>query len=150
MAGLQNVSSIPSVIMDMLTRFRVHFMLGARFFQVRQSSFQGIIGAKNVDIHHRFESIGRQLLDGGKEITRGASTAELVSSLRNLTIDIHHKIDSAELLNTALNGILQRVQLTHIHGPYSNNLGAWPRCRDIVCDALGLLGVATDDACICA
>lgn len=60
-----------------LTRLRVHPVLVAGLFQVRQSSLEGIIRAQDIDIHHRLEGIGRQLLNGGQEVTRRARTARL-------------------------------------------------------------------------
>lgn len=60
--------------------------------------------------------------------------------------DIHHIVNGTELLDTALDGIVQVLELSHINGTDANNLGPWACRGDILSHALCLLYIATDDA----
>jgi hypothetical protein len=63
---------------------------------------------------------------------------------------IHDIVDATELLDTALGGALQVVEVSNINGANANDLGPRAACGNILSDALCLLDIATDDTRICS
>lgn len=49
-------------------------MLLSRLNQIRQRSLESVIRPQNINVNHRLESIGRKLVDGGKEVACSAGT----------------------------------------------------------------------------
>jgi hypothetical protein len=63
-----------------------------------------------------------------------------------LVVDVHDKINASKLFDTALDCLLQVVELAHVHRANADNLGTGPGSRNVLSDTLGLLYIATDDA----
>jgi hypothetical protein len=63
-----------------------------------------------------------------------------------LVVGVHDKINTSKLLDTALDCLLQVVELAHVHRANADNLGTRPGSRNVLSDTLGLLYIATDDA----
>jgi hypothetical protein len=61
-------------------------------------------------------------------------------------INAHDEIDPSELLDTALNCLLQILELAHVHGTNPNHLGTGSGCRYVLGNALGLLYITANDA----
>lgn len=62
-----------------LTCFRIHFVFLSRLNQIRQSSLEGVVRAKNINIHHGLECIHRQLFNGSQEVTRRSGAVQRAS-----------------------------------------------------------------------
>lgn len=76
--------------------------------------------------------------------------SSLASILKVLVVPHEHDIvDGTELLGTTLRGILQVVELAHIHRANANHLRSRANGRNCLSGTLGLLYIATDDACVC-
>ena len=58
-----------------LTCLRVHAVFCRRFLQVWERGLGRVVGAQNINIHDRLESVDRQLIDRGKEVSSGTGTA---------------------------------------------------------------------------
>ncbi len=43
-----------------------------------KSSFQGIVGAEDVDVNYGFEGVGRELRDRGEEVACCAATIQII------------------------------------------------------------------------
>jgi hypothetical protein len=63
---------------------------------------------------------------------------------------IHNKVNSAELLDATIHGILETFELAHINGADADDLGTWAGRGDVLSCFLGLLHISAYDACICA
>jgi hypothetical protein len=61
---------------------------------------------------------------------------------------IHNKVDSPELLDAAIDGILQIIVLAHINRANADDLGSWPSGGNVLGCLFGLLDVSADDACV--
>lgn len=62
----------------------------------------------------------------------------------------HHKVNSSELLDTALSRVFEAFELANVHGTDANDLSARAERRNLLRSALGLLYIATDNARISA
>lgn len=79
MVALNRVSYASRTIAKTLTSLIIHLMLVTRLSQVRQCRLEGVIRTNDIDVHHRFERIGRKLLNRSQEVTRRARTTRLAS-----------------------------------------------------------------------
>lgn len=57
----------------------------------------------------------------------------------------HYEVDGAQFLDTALDGILDTLDLAHIHGPDANDLRTLSGRGDIARGRLGLFNIPTDN-----
>lgn len=56
-------------------------VLGGGFDEVRESGFEGVVGAEDVDVHDGFEGVGAELGDWGEEVAGCASAGKGVLSM---------------------------------------------------------------------
>ena len=101
-------------------RFAVGFVGGGGLDEVREGGFEGVVGAENVDVHDGFEGVGAELGDGRKEVAGCAGAGRNFCQWLDrgggwLWGDLHYIVDSTELLDALLYGLLQALHVPDIN-----------------------------------